>query len=54
MKAALLEQIARYDLGDMPFKDRLALLGRGLTGEGLEMIYVDGGQGLLAVLPKSL
>ena len=26
MKAAFLEQIARRDLGDMPFEDRLALL----------------------------
>ena len=28
-----------------------ALYRRGLTGEGLEMICVDGGQGLLAALP---
>ena len=29
------------------------LYARGLTGEGLEMICVDGGQGLLAALPTT-
>ena len=29
------------------------LYARGLTGEGLEMICVDGGQGLLAALPTA-